>query len=145
MKEKLEEICSISGVRGAFLFFNDGELVYHALPKGFDEDACLEIARDVVQMGAICDRLSPSNHEFEIKYDNGRLASWVLNHYNLIILCDSGVSLSMLRLTVNVAVADLEADKKFQKRINKIESTRRSFLIRSNMDVESWSLVEVVN
>lgn len=145
MKEKLAEINSISGVRGSFIFFNDGELVFDAIPAGYDEDSLMEISRDIVQVGAICDRLAPSNHEVEMKFESGWVVAWVLSHYNIIILCDPGVSHSMLRLTVNVAVADLEADKKFQKRINKIEATRRSFLIRSNMDVESWSLVEVVN
>ncbi len=145
MKEKLEEINGIAGVRTSFLFFNDGELVYHSLPKGLDADECLEIARDVVQMGGIADRLSPSNHEFEIKFETGRVYAWLHLHFNLVVLCDPTVSLSMLRLTVNVALADLEADKKFQKRISKIEATRRSFLTRSNMDPESWSLVEIVS
>ncbi len=145
MKNKLEEINSISGVRTSFMYFNDGEIVYDSLPAGFDSDIFLEIAKDAVQMAAIFDRLSVPISEYDLKYDSGRVFIYAQHNYNLVILCESAVSAAMLRLTVNVALADLEADKKFQKRTAKIESTRRSFLIRSNMDADSWTLAEKVS
>jgi predicted regulator of Ras-like GTPase activity (Roadblock/LC7/MglB family) len=145
MKEKLEEINSIAGVRASFIYFNDGEVQHAKLPPGLDADALQEIGKDVVQLSAIFERLTTPMQEFDFKFDNGRMMAFAHHNYNLIVLCDPGVSLAMLRLTVNVAMADMEADKKFQKRIQKIESTRRSFLIRSNMDTECWKLVEVVN
>lgn len=145
MKDKLQEIDSVAGVKASFFYFNDGELVYQTLPPGFDQDAFIEIAKDFVQMAAICDRLQASINEYDLKYDSGRIIAFTLHNYNLIVLCDSNVSLAMLRLTINVAIADLEADKKFQKRVAKVETTRRSFLVRSNMDPDSWTLAETVN
>lgn len=145
MKEKLEEITGVSGVRTAFIYFNDGEVVFNSIPQGFDKETFEEIAKDVVQMTAIFDRLATPITEYDLKFDNGRVIAYTQHNYTLIILCDPGVSLAMLRLTVNVAIADMEADKKFQKRVGKIETTRRSFLVRSNMDPESWSLVETVS
>jgi len=145
MKNKLEEINSIEGVRGSFFFFHDGEVVYDKMPPGMDQDTLSEIAKEVVQISAILDRLTVSIGEFDLKYDNGRLLAYAQPHYCVIILCEPGAGLAMLRLTVNVAIADLEADKKFQKRIAKIETTRRSFLVRSNMDADSWKLVETIN
>lgn len=145
MKDKLTEINSVAGVRTSFFYFNDGELVYQTLPPGFDQDTLIEISKDFVQMAAICDRLQSVINEYDLKFDNGRLIAFTQHNYNLIVICDANVSLAMLRLTINVAIADLEADKKFQKRTAKVETTRRSFLVRSNMDAECWSLVETVN
>ncbi len=145
MKDKLDEINSVAGVKTSFIYFNDGELVFQTLPPGFDQDTLTEIAKDFVQMAAISDRLQTGNNEYDIKFDSGRIIAFTQHNYNLIVICDVNVSLAMLRLTINVAIADLEADKKFQKRTSKIETTRRSFLVRSNMDAESWSLVETVN
>jgi predicted regulator of Ras-like GTPase activity (Roadblock/LC7/MglB family) len=145
MKNKLEEINGVNGVRTSFIYFNDGEIVYDSMPSGFDSDIFQEIAKDAVQMAAIFDRLTASISEYDLKYDNGRVFIYTQHNYNLIILCDLNVSVAMLRLTVNVALADLEADKKFQKRAAKVETTRRSFLIRSNMDADSWTLAEKVN
>lgn len=145
MKDKLEEIDGVDGVLVSFIYFNDGELVYNKVPPGYDEQTFEEIAKDVIQMAAIFDRLNAHIHDYELKYDSGRVYAYTQSNYNLIILCKPEVSVAMLRLTVNVALADLEADKKFQKRISKIEASRRSFLIRSNMDAESWTLVETVS
>lgn len=145
MKDKLEEIDGVDGVLASFIYFNDGELVFNKVPSGYDEQTFEEIAKDVIQMAAIFDRLNSHIHEYELKYDNGRVYAYTQSNYNLIILCKPDVSVAMLRLTVNVALADLEADKKFQKRISKIEASRRSFLVRSNMDAESWTLVETVS
>jgi hypothetical protein len=145
MKDKLEEINGVSGVRTSFFYFNDGEIVYDSMPSGFDNDLFQEIAKDAVQMAAIFDRLSVPMTEYDLKFDNGRIFIYSQHNYNLIILCDPGVSVAMLRLTVNVALADLEADKKFQKRTAKVETTRRSFLVRSNMDADSWTLAEKVS
>jgi len=145
MKEKLEEINSISGVRASFLFFNDGEVMHAKLAPGLDVEAFTEIGKDVVQIAAIFDRLALPMQEYDMKMDGGRILVFTHHNYNLVVLCDAGVSLAMLRLTANVAMADMEADKKFQKRIQKIESTRRSYLLRSNMDADCWKLVETVN
>jgi hypothetical protein len=145
MKDKLAEINSVAGVKTSFFYLNDGELVYQTLPPGFDQDMLLEISKDFVQMAAVCDRLQAVINEYDLKFDNGRLIAFTQHNYNLMVICDVNISLAMLRLTINVAIADLEADKKFQKRIAKVEATRRSFLVRSNMDADSWSLVETVN
>lgn len=145
MKDKLTEINSVGGVKTSFFYLNDGEVVYQSLPPGFDQDTFLEIAKDFVQMAAICDRMQSAINEYDLKYDNGRILAFTHHNYNLIVLCDVNVSLAMLRLTINVAIADLEADKKFQKRVAKVETTRRSFLVRSNMDPDSWTLTETVN
>lgn len=145
MKDKLEEINSVAGVKTSFFYFNDGEVVYQSLPPGFDQDTFTEIAKDFVQMAAIMDRLQSVINDYDLKFDNGRLLAFTHHNYNLIVLCEANVSLAMLRLTINVAIADLEADKKFQKRVAKVEATRRSFLVRSNMDPDSWSLAETVN
>ncbi len=145
MKDKIEEIDSVDGVLASFIYFNDGELVHSKAPPGYDTDVFEEIAKDVIQMAAIFDRLNSHIHEYELKYDSGRVYAYTQSNYNIVILCKPDVSVAMLRLTVNVAIADLEADKKFQKRASKIEASRRSFLVRSNMDPESWTLVETVS
>ena len=145
MKDKIEEIDGVDGVIASFIYFNDGELVYNKLAPGHDTDTYEEIAKDVIQMSAIFDRLNSHIHEFELKYETGRVYAYTQSNYNIVILCKPDVSLAMLRLTVNVAIADLEADKKFQKRTSKIETSRRSFLVRSNMDPDCWALVETVS
>lgn len=96
-------------------------------------------------MAAISDRLQTGITEYDMKFDGGRIFAYAQHNYNIIIVCDLSVSMAMLRLTVNVAIADLEADKKIQKRLSKVENSRRSFLVRSNMDNDSWHLVETVN
>jgi roadblock/LC7 domain-containing protein len=145
MKDKIEEIDGVDGVLASFLYFNDGELVYNKVLPGYDADTYGEIAKDVIQMAAIFDRLNSHIHEYEMKFETGRVYAYTQSNYNIVILCKPDVSVAMLRLTINVAIADLEADKKFQKRTSKIEASRRSFLVRSNMDPESWTLVETVS
>ncbi len=145
MKDKIEEIDGVDGVLASFIYFNDGELVYNKIAPGYDAETYEEIVKDVIQMAAIFDRLNSHIHEYEMKFDTGRVYAYTQSSYNIVILCKPDVSVAMLRLTVNVAIADLEADKKFQKRASKIESSRRSYLVRSNMDPESWTLVETVS
>ena len=144
MKDKLQEIDGINGVFGAFLFFNDGEVVYNKAPEAFDDETMFEIGQDAIQASASFDRIASPLQECDTKYENMRVIFYTRNGYHLVVCCKTQLSISMLRMTINVVLNELEGDRKFQKRINKMEATRSQYLVRSQMDSHSWELVRVI-
>lgn len=144
MKKNLEEIETINGVKGAFLYLYDDELIFNKLPEDVDLDVCREIAKDVIQVSGIFGRLGKNTEELDLKFEEGRILAYAKKSHCLVIICQADASMSLLRLSANVLLADIEKDKKSAKRLSKIKSSPASYLIRSNMDGESWKLIEIV-
>lgn len=144
MKKNLEEMEAIKGVKGAFLYLFDDEIVFNKQPEDIDLDVCREIAKDIIQVSGVFSRLGKGTEEFDLKFEQGSVLAYVKQTHCLVIICQADVSMSLLRLSANVLLADIEKDKKSAKRLSKVKNSSASYLIRSNMDGESWKLIEIV-
>lgn len=107
MQEILHQISSIDGVIGSSLFNEQGKILAHACPP----------LLDVAQLGkaatAILDcvhglQISQSVHGLDLRFSEGRIILRALPGAFLCVPCAKNCNLSMVNITLNLAMKKLE-------------------------------------
>lgn len=107
MQEILHQISSIDGVIGSSLFNEQGKILAHACPP----------LLDVAQLGkaamSILDcvhglQISQSVHGLDLRYAEGRIIVRALPGAFLCVPCAKNANLSMVHITLNLAMKKLE-------------------------------------
>lgn len=122
-KRWLQEIMNIEGVQGVFIASGRAKV----LDKfGLDlKEAQLEaLALRILRIVAGFHLKSQKVNEIEFYWQNLYIIGKVSNDFLLITICKTPKILSLLRITLNVTLANLLEDKKFKKLIKNHISDR---------------------
>jgi predicted regulator of Ras-like GTPase activity (Roadblock/LC7/MglB family) len=117
MNQGLKEINELTGVWGSLLCNNQAGVIASAPPADFIGSALENIARHCV------DLMSPGNESFQdlqevvVHFQQKKLFILDLEQAILIVLCNPGVDISLLRMTINLMITRWEADRKIQKQL----------------------------
>lgn len=117
MNQGLKEINELTGVWGSLLCNNQAGVIASAPPADFIGSALENIARHCV------DLMSPGNESFRdlqevvVHFQQKKLFILDLEQAILIVLCNPGVDISLLRMTINLMITRWEADRKIQKQL----------------------------
>jgi len=110
----LDEIINIEDVEGAFLISNRGKLIDKTnLP--FNDQTIYDLGIRILRMigGFHLNALNAT--ELEIYWDKYYIICKNSADFTLITICKSVKILSLLRITLNITIANLLEDKKFNK------------------------------
>lgn len=110
----LDEIINIEDVEGAFLVSNRGKLIDKTkLP--FSDQTIYDLGIRILRMigGFHLNALNAT--ELEIYWDKYYIICKNSADFTLITICKSVKILSLLRITLNITIASLLEDKKFNK------------------------------
>jgi hypothetical protein len=115
MAEKwLDEILNIDGVEGAILISNRGNVLDKTkLP--FDEKQVVNLGIRILRMIGAFHLKEKNATELELYWKNYYIICKNSSDFTLITLCKSAKVLSLLRITLNISIANLLEDKKFTK------------------------------
>ncbi|MBI5043285.1 MAG: hypothetical protein HZC10_05545 [Nitrospirae bacterium] len=111
MKDKLEEINSIAGVMDSVLVNKNGSIVSSQKSPYLTKGILESIGREVMQLDTTIKYTGEDIKGFDLLYDYGRVIVQKGNDFYLIVLCKSSVDTSLLRLTLNVVLKDLNEKK----------------------------------
>ncbi len=110
----LDEIINIEGVDGAFIISNRGNLIADtALP--FNDAQLYELGVHILRIIGSFHLKEKNVNELELYWDNYYIICKNSADFTLITLCKSSKVLSLLRITLNITIANLLEDKKFNK------------------------------
>ncbi len=110
----LDEIINIRDVEGAFLISNRGKLIEKTqLP--YDDKAIYDLGIRILRVIGSFHLKALNVTELELYWDKYYIICKNSADFTLITLCKSSKILSLLRITLNITIANLLEDKKFIK------------------------------
>ena len=143
MEKVIKDILNISGVTGVWIINNNGEVIISGGNTRLEQRILSQTTLDFVQLFGAYELNHQGMNEMEVNYEGGYLFGKARDNFILVILCTNISSLSMIRLTVNVAFAELEQNKKFTKLL-KDSSNRWNMLRRDSLRPEELALWEII-
>ncbi|MGD9487091.1 MAG: hypothetical protein AB7W47_03670 [Calditrichaceae bacterium] len=136
----LQEILNIDGVRGVYIASGRGNVIEKL---GIDEkDAVLEqLTVHVLRILSGYHLRSLTITEIEFYWQDQYVICRYTNNMLLVILCKTPKVLSLLRITLNVALANLLEDKKLTKAIKDQTADKTYHINKGELDENEVRLI----
>jgi hypothetical protein len=108
MDEYLTEILKMEGISGALLLGPKGEVIARAPDRAWEVKSLDAILQEVEWTFASLRLYGEEVDEIDFSFDGIRLVARKLAGSVLLVFCSPGVDAAMLRLTMNVTVAQIK-------------------------------------
>jgi predicted regulator of Ras-like GTPase activity (Roadblock/LC7/MglB family) len=108
MHSVLQNLKSVSGVRGGLLFDDTGGIVANSLPES---SGLVELQELVAELSYIIPGFQEATggvKQFELRFEHARVIIRVFRKYCLLVLAGPGVNVQVLAIALNVAVNRLD-------------------------------------
>ena len=144
MENKLKEIIAIPGVKSVFAINNKVELIAEQFNGQIDNEVAKDLGVRIVKIFGIglYGKVQRKTTEIEMLLENSRVYALDCDHYNIVVLCESTVQTSMLRMSINVLVQTIQSDKKIQKALDEFRIDKKVLLRKENLSEEELQLIE---
>ena len=129
----LKEITNIPGVEGVLLVSNNCEII-DRIGTQYERKKQEQIALHVLRMNAIHQLGQKQVNEIEVIWDAHRIYAMSTGFFSVIVFCGTLHNLSLLRITVSVAIANFMEDKKTMRLMKKYSSDLKSVLRSQDLD-----------
>ncbi len=140
MESWLKNILTLDGVEGGLILLRTGEIL---VEKGLDQHKAelSELAKRFLRVISLYRKYSSSIREIEIVWQNKRLIGAADDAFIILILCGADTSFPLLRMTLNVTLAQILKDKKTSKILKKIQETKIDHLRVGDLDEIEINLI----
>jgi len=140
MSERLQDIMNLKGVEGVYIASNRAKIIEKS---GLDlKDPQLEaLSLRVLRIIAGYHKNSQKVNEIEFYWQNLYVICKVSNEFILVTFCKTPKVLALLRITLNVTLANLLEDKKFIKIIKDHVADRFFSLEKGERDETEKNLI----
>jgi predicted regulator of Ras-like GTPase activity (Roadblock/LC7/MglB family) len=138
----LVEINKVAGVTGSFVSDNSGRVIASSFSGDVDMTSIRGVAREVVQTSAVLSVVQEPVGELDFAYARSRVVARDLDDSVLVVLCDPGADIPMLRMTLNVAATELRDDAELKSSLR--DSLKVKQVLESELDELSWQLLKVL-
>lgn len=136
----LKEITNIDGVEGVFVATNRADIVNKSGFK-LSDDELRDLTKRFLRIIASFDYNSEKITELEYYWQNYYIICKNSNHFMLVTVCRSPKVLALLRITLNVAMANLLEDRKFSKWLKSHIADRGFFLRKEGLTLAEEKLL----
>jgi len=136
----LQDIVDIKGVTGVFVVSNRGQIVAHAGVK-IETGKIGRIADRILRIEGAFRRKGQSLKEIDIIASNYRIIGMMREYFTIFTLCNSTDALPLIRITLNVTIAHLLEDKKFNKFITKSGTSKTQIINRAVFNKDETKLI----
>jgi len=140
LKRWLNEIMTIDGVEGVFVASNRADIVNKTGLSLKDEDL-RELSIRILRIIAAFDLKGEKITELEYYWQSHYILCKNSGQFLLITVCKSPKALALLRITLNVAAANLLEDHKFHKWLKSHMADRGFFLRKEGLTVAEEKLL----
>lgn len=140
MDNWLKKIAEMQGVEGAFLLIHTGEILAQ---EGLDSRLGVlpELAKRFLRITSAYKKNKLEVSEIEVVWQGRRIIGVAENLFQLIVLCHPEGSLPLIRMTVNVSLAELSSDKKLHKILKKRQDIKVDHLRTGDLDETELKLI----
>ena len=140
----LQEITKIDGVEGVFLTSNRCKII-NKLGLDYSNDQLESLALRLLRTIAAFHLKSKEVSEVELYWQNQYVICKNSNGFLLVTLCKTSRVLALLRITLNVILANLMEDKIFLKLIKAHVSDKTITLKKGSFDESEKKLISRLN
>ena len=140
--ERLRELTAVGGVRGCFICDNRGRVIQHSFSDHRSVTPLGDVGREAILTAAVFARVGEPASELDFTFTGGRLIMRDLQSSLLVLLCEPEVEIAMLRLTLNVAAAQLMEDPGLRSLLRDRPAHRE--VLENELDEISWQLLRAL-
>jgi hypothetical protein len=131
IEERFAEIGAVAGVAASFICDNGGRVIASSFGEDADVTPVRDVARELLQTAAVLHRIGEPARQMDFTYAGRR-----------VVLCAPQVEISLLRLTLNVATAQLRDDVELRNLLRGHVANRE--VLESELDQISWQLMRTL-
>ncbi len=142
--ELFAEIEKVAGVQTILVCDNHGKIVGAWSTGTFDRGLYNAIGASLAQTFAAFQARGGCK-DLEYRFEQKILFARDMGNAFVVILLSPGTSLSLLRMTLNVAATAFESDVDLQKSLQQAAATRTGALSPNSMNVLLWQLAQKAN
>ncbi|MEP7215021.1 MAG: hypothetical protein ABI782_02145 [Anaerolineaceae bacterium] len=148
MERELQQFCDIPHVGGAFVCDNRGEVILSSHPAVLATVAMNAIGREV---GRSLLALEASGHgglRLDYAFDSWTLFARELGEALVFVVCEAGVDVARVRMTMEVTMNAWQNDSRAQKRLAGWRVERKQLVIPPAIDQNgylAWNFVQSEN
>ena len=136
----LKEITNIDGVEGVYIVSNRADIV-NKLGLNLSDDELRDLTKRFLRIIASFDYRDEKISELEYYWQNYYIICKNSNHFILVTMCRSAKVLALLRITLNVAMANILEDRKFNKWLKSHIADRGFFLRKEGLTLAEEKLL----
>lgn len=115
MKDGLKEINQLVGVWGSLICDNQGKVIQAETPPGLNKASQENVNRHILDLFISSSESVEGLSEAVLYYSERKIFLLDLEKAILVVFCTPSVDISLLRMTVNLVLANWEDDSKVQK------------------------------
>jgi predicted regulator of Ras-like GTPase activity (Roadblock/LC7/MglB family) len=142
IEERFAEIGAVAGVAASFICDNGGRVIASSFGEDADVTPVRDVARELLQTAAVLHRIGEPARQMDFTYAGRRVVVRDLEDSLLVVLCAPQVEISLLRLTLNVATAQLRDDVELRNLLRGSVANRE--VLESELDQTSWQLMRTL-
>jgi len=145
IEKYFQNLCEIDGIEAFALLDNNNHIIGTWTNSQYDSPIFSEIGESYLQIFGIEENLKFHVDEIVLQFDRGLI--FVRRHakFLLLIIANSWVDTSHVRLAANVSIFDLEGSRKIQRALNKLPSTKPNRFEEMKLDdVEYFMINKIV-
>lgn len=135
------EIENLSGIQTACLFDNHGKVLGALAHASFDKDAYNRVGAAMAQCYAAFQSRA-AFRDIEFRFERKLVYVRDMGNAFFAAFCAPETSLSLLRMTLNVATGTFESDPELQKNLKQVAESKKVMLATSYLDGLGSQLAE---
>jgi hypothetical protein len=142
VEKELEQVGSVPGVGGSFVCDNRGDVIVSSDPAVLATVTMNTIGREVARAFLALEAGGQSANRIDFVYDSWRLLAQDIGDAVVFVVCQPEADMSLVRMTVDVAIAGWRRDASAQKRLQQRRTERKALVNASALDqgsLSSWS------
>lgn len=145
IEKYFQSLCEIDGIDAFALLDNNNRIIATWTNSQYDSPIFSEIGESYLQIFGIDDNLNFHVDEIILQFDRGLI--FVRKHpkFLLLVIANSSVDTSYIRLAANVSIFELDGSRKIQRALNKLPSAKSKRFEETKLDdVEYFMINKIV-
>lgn len=145
IEKYFQNLCEIDGVEAFALLDNNSHIIGTWTNSQYDSPIFSEIGESYLQIFGIEETLDFNVDEIILRFDRGLVFVRKHTRFLLLIIANTSVDTSYVRLAANVSIYELEASRKIQRALKKLPSTKPNRFEETKLDdVEYFMINKIV-
>lgn len=144
IEKHFQNLGEIEGIEAFALLDNDNHIIGTWTNSQYDSPIFSEIGESYLQIFGIEETLNYHVDEIILQFDRGLLFVRKHEKFLLLIIANSSVDTSHVRLAANVSIFDLDESRKIQRALSKLPSAKPNRFEETKLDDVEYFMINKI-
>ena len=140
----LSQLLEVPGIEAVLLFTYHRKELFKWHKAEFNDHITQEIAETFIQIFGIEEKTALHTREIAVPYEKGIVIARPFTKFFVIVVGKHKLDVPLVRMILDVAMDDVENDRKFQKLIKHAPTEKFGYINEFNLDEKEIAFVERV-